>query len=142
MLNILIKYLVIIRLTYLSYMPTGGYPPGYDLVCKPYELVRYIYHQNSATHKATERYPGGPILHLFLNMLWKYPWNAVFIILDLKNLSDMGVSWVIGVPPVIIHLFMLFSLTKTNHFWVRHDYGNPHMYRIPPMVSWVIGVYP
>ena len=31
-------------------------------------------------------------------------------------MNDMGVSWVIGVPPVIIYILVGFSLTKTNHF--------------------------
>ena len=39
----------------------------------------------------------------------------------------LGVSWVIGVPLVIIH-FKGFSLTKTLQLWgYPHDYGNPQL---------------
>ena len=51
-------------------------------------------------------------------------WIHLLLIHGMKKW--LGVSWVIGVPLVIIH-FKGFSLTKTLQLWgYPHDYGNPH----------------
>ena len=47
--------------------------------------------------------------------------DPVSITIFTQNNFKWGVSWVIGLPPVIIQILVGFSLTKTNH-----NLGYPH----------------
>ena len=55
--------------------------------------------------------------------------------------SHMEVSWVIGVPPVIIQLLDIFRLgfsrsQKPSSYCGTPIYGKPHMWSYPPHPKW------